>query len=168
MITALAMSSAVEEHRPACSSTPRRTSPSTGQQKSPGSSSGSSGSRSPVSASTLPPSELFPVDGLLEELLHQEAELWRRNELLMQSLRRKPVCLCVCVSVSWFALLCVQCQWSVCILHKHHMTTLFPHEYVIAPLPPPPLPYYIGQDLASVPNVFFFLFILCSCEWKFS
>ena len=76
--------SSVEEHRPTQSA--RTTSPSTGQQKSP---STSSGSRSPVSASTLPPSELFPLEGVLEELLHQEAELWRRNELLMQSLRRE-------------------------------------------------------------------------------
>jgi hypothetical protein len=29
------------------------------------------------------------MEGLLGELLHQEAELWRRNELLMQSLRRE-------------------------------------------------------------------------------
>lgn len=53
-------------------------------------SSGSSGS--PVPASSLPPTELFPMEGLLEELLHQEAELWRRNELLMQSLRRECMC----------------------------------------------------------------------------
>ena len=54
-------------------------------------SSGSSGS--PVPASSLPPTELFPMKGLLGELLHQEAELWRRNELLMQSLRRERTCM---------------------------------------------------------------------------
>lgn len=60
---------------------------SSGHRKS----SGSSGS--PVPASSLPPTELFPMEGLLGELLHQEAELWRRNELLMQSLRRECTCM---------------------------------------------------------------------------
>ena len=67
------------------------TSSSSGHRKSSG------GSGSPVSASSLPPTELFPMEGLLEELLHQEAELWRRNELLMQSLRRE----CIKVQLEW-------------------------------------------------------------------
>ena len=83
--------SAVNEHKAAGSgivSLPAGTTSSSsmsGHRKS----SGSSGS--PVPASSLPPTELFPLEGLLEELLHQEAELWRRNELLMQSLRRECV-----------------------------------------------------------------------------
>lgn len=82
--------SAVSEHKATSTGIPSlaagMTSSSSGHRKS----SGSSGS--PVSASTLPPTELFPMEGLLEELLHQEAELWRRNELLMQSLRRELMC----------------------------------------------------------------------------
>ena len=81
--------SAVDEHEVASGGTlspaAGMTSCSTGQHKS----SGSCGS--PVSASSLPQSDLFPMEGLLEELLHQEAELWRRNELLMQSLRREAL-----------------------------------------------------------------------------
>jgi len=34
-----------------------------------------------------PPSPLFPLDRLLQELLQQEEVLWRRNEMHLQSLR---------------------------------------------------------------------------------
>ena len=34
-----------------------------------------------------PPSSLFPLDRLLQELLQQEEVLWQRNEMHLQSLR---------------------------------------------------------------------------------
>lgn len=131
------MSSMHEEH----SSTPgipshatRTTSPSTGQRKSPAR--GSSGSKSPVPASILPPTDLFPLEGLLKELLHQEAELWCRNELFMQSLRREKLCTVFGCSVSW-----VEKEWVCSVVgHANNMTvqnqcclsSSFPITYHIA------------------------------------
>ena len=82
--------SAVNEHKPAGSGIMSLAAGMTSSSSDHRKSSGSSGS--PVPASSLPPTDLFPMEGLLEELLHQEAELWRRNELLMQSLRRECIC----------------------------------------------------------------------------
>ena len=57
------------------------------------------------SGSSMSTSQLYPLAGLIEDVLTQEGELWGRNETMLQTLRCECVCVvrgcegCVCVGI---------------------------------------------------------------------